>query len=246
MANDNRLYCMANGIFYLDSSNALHTPPYYCGGNDWGGMIQANDGLIYGYSGYGCGIWGIDPATDNCITYNQTYPAIPIGTPFQASNNKIYGITINGGAYNYGRIFYYDNISNNITYIHDFDSINGGFTYTNNHPDNDWTFPKGNLMELRADAGINQLSKPNPTIVNISPNPFSYSTEINIKSDIYIRSGSIEIYDITGREVSSLQGINGTNSQLTLFRNQLESGMYFYKLVQNNSEILANGKLIIE
>ena len=38
----------------------------------------------------------------------------------------------------------------------------------------------------------------------------------------------------------------GTNTQLTINRKRLASGMYFYKLIDENKEVIGIGKMVIE
>ena len=38
----------------------------------------------------------------------------------------------------------------------------------------------------------------------------------------------------------------GTNKQVTITRNNLPAGMYFYKLVEENKEVLGVGKMLVE
>ena len=55
---------------------------------------------------------------------------------------------------------------------------------------------------------------------------------------------SLFIYNLLGQEVRSIPV--GTNKQITIQRNQLPSGMYFYKLIEDNKEVLGIGKMIVE
>jgi hypothetical protein len=81
-------------------------------------------------------------------------------------------------------------------------------------------------------------------IVTIFPNPFHDFTTINIQGAEAYNNTSLHIYNLFGQEVRTI--IVGSNTQLTITRNQLNSGMYFYKLINGNSEVLGMGKMEIE
>jgi hypothetical protein len=55
---------------------------------------------------------------------------------------------------------------------------------------------------------------------------------------------SLFIYNLLGQEVRSIPV--GTNTRLTINREQLPSGMYFYKLIDENKEVLGIGKILVE
>jgi len=245
MANNNKLYGLCfvgNGIFDIDSAGIVTN--FGEMGSNYGSLIQASDGQLYGIDRDV--IFGFNTTTSNYIGYATTYPASPIGELIEAGYRKLYGITRSGGMYNKGTIFYYNLDNNNITYIHNFDSTTGYFYYENNFPgEYEPMVPWGDLLDMSNDVGINNLSKSNQLEVTISPNPFSDFTTLTIKSDVNINSYSIVIYDITGREVQRIAGISGTTNHYTINRNKLEPGMYFYKLMSGDNEIIVSGKLIV-
>jgi PKD repeat protein len=76
--------------------------------------------------------------------------------------------------------------------------------------------------------------------VTVFPNPFSDHTVIQLENGK--GNYSVELFDITGRMVTS-ENYKNTNS-LTINRNNLDAGTYLYRIVQNNSTI-ASGKLMI-
>ena len=73
------------------------------------------------------------------------------------------------------------------------------------------------------------------------PNPFTTSTTLTLQGSYH--SPTLFIYNLMGQEVINLPV--GTNKQITIPRNNLPAGMYFYKLVEENKEVLGVGKMII-
>ena len=77
--------------------------------------------------------------------------------------------------------------------------------------------------------------------VKIYPNPFSVTTTVEIK-DIEIKDGIFELYDGTGR---LLRQQNFSNNTFTFSKKDLQIGMYFFT-IKNNQQIIASGKLIAQ
>lgn len=77
--------------------------------------------------------------------------------------------------------------------------------------------------------------------IQIYPNPYSYSTIITTK--IELKNAEIAIYDVLGQKIKEEKNIFG--QKITIDRDNLIDGIYFYKLKQNN-EIIATGKIIAE
>lgn len=76
----------------------------------------------------------------------------------------------------------------------------------------------------------------------IYPNPFTATSTIKVQ-DIYAYNNLIfEMYDITGRKV---QTIALFDTETTIAKGSLATGMYVYK-IQSNGELLAAGRLVIE
>ena len=55
---------------------------------------------------------------------------------------------------------------------------------------------------------------------------------------------SLNVYDLNGQEVQNIYV--DTNKQITINREQLASGMYFYQLVNNTKEVVATRKMVVE
>ena len=89
--------------------------------------------------------------------------------------------------------------------------------------------------------GNNEISVVSPSLL-LSPNPFTTQTTLTLQGTYH--NPSLFIYNLLGQEVRSIP--IGTNKQITIPRNQLPSGMYFYKLIEENKEVLGIGKMIVE
>jgi len=72
------------------------------------------------------------------------------------------------------------------------------------------------------------------------PNPFNFSTTIQL--DAVINSGELNLYNVTGQKVKTIKNISGHT--VTLFRDNLPSGLYFIRLTQDN-KVIATKKIVI-
>jgi hypothetical protein len=106
----------------------------------------------------------------------------------------------------------------------------------------DWVNNAVRKIELPITASINTIHK-NEVEMKISPNPFSISTTIKITGNKGKEPISFLMYDVTGKEIKVKNTIS--NQQIVIERGDLTSGIYFYKIVQNNKEI-GMDKLIVE
>ena len=92
-----------------------------------------------------------------------------------------------------------------------------------------------------ATMGINEYY--NNSSVSIYPNPFSETTTLRITNGNRITNYSLAVTDIYGQIVYS-DAINNAN-EFKIHRNDLPTGMYFYK-ISGEGAIIATGKLVIE
>ena len=86
--------------------------------------------------------------------------------------------------------------------------------------------------------------------LKIYPNPFNESTTLEIKdSGKGIKDLEMKIYDVFGREAARSVIPSGARN-LIIKRNNLQSGIYFYKIIslseEGSGKILASGKLCIK
>ena len=76
--------------------------------------------------------------------------------------------------------------------------------------------------------------------ITIAPNPFGSYTNIILKNDSKLNTCDLRIYNILGKEVMNTIV---TKQETTIDMNKLQSGIYFYKVMDNNKTI-QSGKLI--
>jgi hypothetical protein len=94
-----------------------------------------------------------------------------------------------------------------------------------------------------AGLDINELAYNNPNI-KIYPNPFSSEAIIQINFDNIPSGTTFKMFDIFCKEVKSIK-IEDRIKLLKLEREDLQSGIYFYKL-QSPNQIRATGKVVLE
>jgi hypothetical protein len=88
-------------------------------------------------------------------------------------------------------------------------------------------------------VGINELSNISDNIISIYPNPFE--TSLTLNANKYLKEAELFIYDELGKEVVQIKNIN--SQTISIQRNNLTSGIYFYRLIENN-QVIAKGKII--
>lgn len=101
-----------------------------------------------------------------------------------------------------------------------------------NNSGDQWNFAENKLITLGLPSDVNdKLIIDNFSLAQNFPNPFNPSTSISYtlgkKSFV-----SLKIYDITGKEISSLVNANQTEGKYSVNFNaaKLSSGIYFYSL----------------
>lgn len=87
-------------------------------------------------------------------------------------------------------------------------------------------------------TGVKDVHK---NIVNVYayPNPFQSETVIYLNTPL--NNGTLEIYDISGKRMQTIQHISGR--QIKLDGLHLKNGIYIYKVIER-SNVIATGKLI--
>ncbi|MDD5570319.1 MAG: choice-of-anchor Q domain-containing protein [Bacteroidales bacterium] len=76
----------------------------------------------------------------------------------------------------------------------------------------------------------------------IYPNPFNTTFTLKISPEIIIKNALMKIYDVYGKEVKTI--LINTNETI-IDRGELQSGIYFYQVINNNENIF-KGKLVIQ
>jgi hypothetical protein len=76
--------------------------------------------------------------------------------------------------------------------------------------------------------------------ISIYPNPFSSATIL--QTDISLNNATLTIDNYLGQTVKEIRNLSGR--EITIHRDNLPSGLYFARLIQEN-KIIATGKLVI-
>lgn len=89
-------------------------------------------------------------------------------------------------------------------------------------------------------TGIDALATEKTNALSIAPNPFNAYTTIILNDASKINNYKLMMYNVMGKEVMNTML---TNQLTTLEMTDLQSGIYFYK-VMDNDKIIQSGKLI--
>ncbi len=223
-------------IFSFDPSNNNYTVVYTFNGTDgaapYSSSLMEIAGTFYGCTSQGgvnnkgvifsFGIAG--NAFNKLHDFDVTTGSSPYGGVIQASDGKLYGMTLNGGANNLGAIYSFDLITNSYTKIYD-----GSFT--------DGGFPYADLIEYTAPTGIseNQLSD---DLFSIYPNPSDGEFAIAFKG----LNGDVQfsIYNSMGQQLLQKK-CQLPAAKVTI---NYPSGLYYVKVSYGNNQYLTR-KVII-
>lgn len=74
----------------------------------------------------------------------------------------------------------------------------------------------------------------------IYPNPFSSS--LTLQTDNHLKNGTLIVYNLYGQTVKQINHLSG--HVVIIHRNNLPSGMYFFRLAEGN-KLIISGKIII-
>jgi len=192
-ASNGKLYGMTHSggvtfdgaIFSFDPFSSSYTKLqdlYKFGGSSpFGSLLQAADEKLYGmtYSGGSNdagAIFSFDPSSS---TYTKLKDldningAPPYGSLIQASHEKLYGMTYNGGNNDAGVIFSFDPSSSTYIKLMDFDRINGANPYGSLIQARD-----GNMYGMTSSGGMNNFG----VIFSFDPASFTYTKLIDFDS----------------------------------------------------------------
>ena len=98
--------------------------------------------------------------------------------------------------------------------------------------------------EYEVNVGISLLTTTNQqTTTNIYPNPFNQSAKIRFQSSV---KGvvTVKIYDNSGKCVKTISAFSA-NGCISINRDRLMTGFYYYEIIGNNDEIIGRGKMIV-
>lgn len=237
-------------IFKTDSIGQNLTPVYSFqkneGMNPYGDLCDAGNGIYYGVTYQG--------GTNNSGTlfrynsqtgsfevvhnFENTTGRNPQGTPFLASNGKIYGLTYFGGSLSNGVLYEYDPQSNTYMVLVNFDGTNSG------------SYPKGNLIEYSSGRlfGLTYQGGINNIVVLFEYNVTS-DTLIKYVDFESVNKGQYPLGSLLKASNGLLYGLcfsGGINSNGTLFSFNPSNGIFTKEFDLKTSETGASsyGSLI--
>jgi uncharacterized repeat protein (TIGR03803 family) len=249
-------------VFCLDPTTNAFTKlkdfDGYTGAQPYGSLILAKNGKLYGmtlrggkttvkgsfgssYSNYGV-LFSVDPANKNAFTvlknFDNSNGANPNGSLMQASDDKLYGMTAGGGAYNKGVIFSLDLSGKNLyTKLKDFDGTNGA-----NPAYGSFLTEKGNYSAAPTTHLITTKSNVERTVraeddrfnVSAFPNPArgAYILRIQSRSSQHLQ---IRILDAVGRTVEIRSNVAA--SVPVFLGLGYRSGVYFAEVIQGSEKV---------
>lgn len=91
--------------------------------------------------------------------------------------------------------------------------------------------------------GVNEVADAHGT-VRIYPNPFSTNATLLIGDKVNVDNASVEICNVLGQTVNTISNINSHN--VSIEKGHLQSGVYFYRLLDKQGNLLNTGKFIVE
>lgn len=102
--------------------------------------------------------------------------------------------------------------------------------------------PLGSIFSLFICDSISTSIDKNEIITNyqLFPNPFS--TQTNFKTDKFLKNATLTVFNYFGQIVKEIKNISGQT--FTLNRENLSSGLYFFRLTDEN-KIFSEEKLVI-
>lgn len=89
-------------------------------------------------------------------------------------------------------------------------------------------------------SAANQINNNLPEQITIFPSPFS--NQATIQTDRIFKNVTLTLYNSCGQKVKQIKKISGQT--ITLHRDNLAGGLYFYRLIQDN-RIISAGKFVI-
>ena len=192
----------------------------------YGNLLQFDTNTLYGLTSEG-GVNGDGTIFKYDIqtnTFSKVFDfndvltgAIPLGS-LTKLNNKLYGVTSEGGTHNYGTVFEFNPQTLTFTKAFDFDSQNGRLPVTTT------------LVVLDRNTLTTNIVEENKIIVY--PNPAQQ--QIHIKTDAHITK--VSLFDALGKEVYLEMTGNTVNVE------PLKSGIYILKVETDKG---SNSKKII-
>ncbi len=83
----------------------------------------------------------------------------------------------------------------------------------------------------------------NAYLIKIYPNPSNTNFTVSVAQDVNLQDAVLKVYDVCGKQVRE---VAIQDHQTLVERTVLNSGIYFYQLINYNSNIIGRGKLMVQ
>jgi hypothetical protein len=197
-------------------------------------------------------LWEYD-TTSNAWTQKANMPGLIRyqSNGFSFGTNGFIGVGQNLYGGNFDDFYQWNQSTNSWTQVSNFPPVTGrsngvsfsignkgylgtGYDYSTNYQD---------FWEYTPDTstGIQTLS-PSSLQTSLYPNPFTDKTTLTITGNP--QNTRLNIFNIQGQKVKSL--FIGNAKEFVINRDHLSEGIYFYELIDSNSQTLATGKMVVE
>jgi uncharacterized repeat protein (TIGR03803 family) len=201
-------------------------------------VYHADNGLFYGTTGNG-GMYGhgtfftFDPASnaENVVwSFGATGDGIyPYSTPvYDADNGLFYETTVTGGANARGTIVSFNPANNDEKVLWSFGSGTDGIQ------------PWGSLLIYPPVTGVKMLDN-NAASVKISPDPNNGNFTVQLQN--VKPNNQLEIFDVLGEKAFKAK-LNSNTIQINL--GEQAAGIYLYQVLNEQGELMTEGKFIVE
>ena len=97
------------------------------------------------------------------------------------------------------------------------------------------TIEEGQTSSLQEQSGYLELK--------VYPNPMTESTTFSVQN-MTSKDLTLKVYNMTGELVKTIN--RKDVSEIVLHKGNLESGIYLYKIQDNETQLIANGRLVVE
>ena len=96
------------------------------------------------------------------------------------------------------------------------------------------------LQAKTASVNDESLSK-----INIFPNPINAGETLTITSQSLLNKAVVDFYTITGQKIATV-GLQNTNNNSLVIPQKFATGLYFYKVKNENGALIQNGKIVVK
>lgn len=100
-------------------------------------------------------------------------------------------------------------------------------------------------QKLATKTGLNELSNSNGfAMLQNEPNPFNGETVIKYTLPAQVKTATLFVYDLTGKQIAALPITEKGSSSVTLTSDKLSAGIYIYSLVADN-KIIDSKRMVV-